>query len=124
MNNLNLKATPSTPEINFDSTSGKLEILGKSLPEDVMEFYKQIFEWIEDFLKSKPNKLVIIFHLIYFNTASAKAIVDILFKVKNGKTADTKCDIIWKYDEEDDDMKDVAERFEEITGLPITHELA
>ena len=54
-NELLIKATEKTPYVNFDATSGRLQIHGYSLPENSIEFYKPVMDWLEKYLLA-PNK--------------------------------------------------------------------
>lgn len=41
-----IQRTAETPEIQFNSKNGILHIEGRSIPENVNEFYSPILEWI------------------------------------------------------------------------------
>jgi len=51
---LSIKGTQETPEVMLDKQSGVFSISGKSLPEDVKEFYNPLIEWIENY-SNEPN---------------------------------------------------------------------
>ncbi len=55
-------ATKYTPEIDFDSDSGKLLIKGKSYPENCNEFFEDVIEWIENYFEAPKRNG---FHLRY-----------------------------------------------------------
>jgi hypothetical protein len=54
MEKLSIEGTPKTPTINFDFGSGVLEIKGRSIPENSIEFYKPLVETLEKY-SSKPQ---------------------------------------------------------------------
>ena len=47
MQNINIEATSSTPQVNFD-VSGRLMMKGRSLILNVKEFYGPLNEWISN----------------------------------------------------------------------------
>ena len=55
MEPLTITASDDTPEISFDKQTNKFQITGKSLPEDVIEFYSPIFNWLERYV-ADPNE--------------------------------------------------------------------
>lgn len=102
---LELKETATTPYINFDHTSGVLRIDGRSIPENVIDFYHPLLRWIDEYGK-EPNELTEI-HLKfeYFNTSSSKRIFDIMKKLeKMASDTGKKVIINWYYEEDDEDI--------------------
>ena len=120
MDNLVLNAGPKTPHIKLDGT-GNFEIKGKSIPENSVEFYKPVFEWLDQY-SSKPNTTTkVLVELEYFNTSSSKCILDIFRKLElihnSGKS---KVAISWMYDEDDEDMMETGEDYQTIVKVPFT----
>lgn len=69
MENLYLKPTKKTPEIDF-RTNGTLLIKGKSYLENTKDFYDSIINWLQQYIKEPAEKTIINFKLEYFNTSS------------------------------------------------------
>jgi len=107
-----------TPGILFDKSSGKLNITGKSLPEDAASFYLPVINWLNNYIKSPNNETEIIFNLVYFNTSSSKQLFKILTLLKELSNTQ-KVKIIWRYDVGDKDMLASGERFSKLAQLPI-----
>src|SRR5690554_2073553 len=80
MENINLEGTPKTPTVNFDANEGRLELKGRSIPENSVEFYNSLNEWIENYGKAPQKVTIFDVKLEYFNTSSSKCILD-LFKL-------------------------------------------
>ena len=53
------------------------------------------------------------FELIYFNSSSAKAIMTLMDKLEDAASAGANIDIHWRYDVEDDNMKELGEELGE-----------
>ena len=116
MNNLIIKTTEDTPEIKFEPEKNIFEISKRSLPENAIEFYAPVFEWLDNYIKNPNITSVFDFKLEYFNTASAKQIAKILMNLKD---LSKKSEVIirWYYDAEDVDMLITGKRYEKIIGL-------
>lgn len=117
MDNLVIKRTKTTPEIIFDQNSNILKIAGESYPENSAGFYAPVFEWLEKYLKSAP-KFVFEFYMIYFNTSSSKAIMDIIDLLDDYYIKTKNVELKWFYDEGDDDIQESGEEFTEDLEIP------
>ena len=51
MENVTMEGSPKTPTVNFDN-GGVLEIAGRSIPENSIEFYKPLIDWIDEYGRS------------------------------------------------------------------------
>ena len=102
---LELKETATTPYVNFDHATGVLKIDGRSIPENVIDFYHPILRWIDEYSKSPTEKTEITLKFEYFNTSSSKRIFDIMKKLEKMATDTGKRVIInWYYEEDDEDI--------------------
>ena len=107
-----------TPGVLFDKEVNFFQISGRSFPADADGFFQPLIVWLEDYKKSEPTKLLEFnVKMEYFNTASAKMLLDIFFKLEDiyEEGYDTK--IIWHSLEEDEDMLEAGEEFNEIVEL-------
>ena len=115
METLYLEGTEDTPKIVLDNKKGEMEISGRSLPEDSTEFYKPVLDWIEQYAK-KPNEATsFVFKLEYFNTASSKVILDILYALEDIRGIK----VMWYFNEEDEDMEEAGQEFSELVEIPF-----
>ena len=115
MNTLRAEGTEDTPHIVLDKDRGVLEISGRSLPEDSAGFYKPVLDWIEAYSKDPNADTTLIFKLEYFNTASAKLILDVLSAVEDI----SNMKIMWYYHEDDEDMEEAGQEFSELVAIPF-----
>jgi SiaC family regulatory phosphoprotein len=125
MENYKVEATENTPLIELDHNNHTLLFQGDSRPENVQQFYSHVIEWLDNygkhlyFLKDLNNASIKIdcnFKFEYFNSSSAKYIMDIitmLSKFDNGVTLN----INWYYEEMDEDMQEAGEEFEDMMGV-------
>ncbi len=119
MENLVVNSSNKTPQIKFDSTSGVLEISGRSIPENSVEFYKPVLKWLDDYQTEPKVETKFIFKLEYFNTSSSKCLLDIFRKLEKLKEMGNDTVVKWYYDEDDEDMQESGEDFQEIIELPF-----
>ncbi len=117
METLKLQPTFETPSVFLDSSIGKLEFSGRSLPEDTATFYKPILTWIESYLLNPSEKTEINIKLEYFNTATSKVLLSMLTKFKRGENVT----INWFHFEDDEDMLESGKEFEELLRLPFSY---
>lgn len=115
MNTLHLEETEDTPSIILDKTNGIMEISGRSLPEDSTEFYKPVLDWIEHYAEDPNPSTTFVFRLEYFNTASSKLILDVLYALEDIKGIKVQ----WHFHEDDEDMEEAGEEFSELVEIPF-----
>lgn len=116
---LSIKGTQETPEVLFDKQAGVFSISGKSLPEDVKEFYGPLIEWIENYSNEPNPETNLKVKMEYFNTASSKMLLEIFELFKNLHDAGNKITVDWYYQEDDEDMQDAGEDYADIVELPF-----
>lgn len=119
MENILLEGEEDTPRVELLFNEKKFIFSGKSLPEDVSEFYKPIFENIEAFFKTNPSSLELTFKMEYFNTASSKQIMEVIELCGDSIGDKDKLTIHWYYKDEDEDMQEAGEDLQDITELPF-----
>lgn len=119
MGNLNMEGSPKTPTINFDATTGVLEVKGRSIPENSVEFYKPLNDWVEEYSKSPQAETTFDVKLEYFNTSSSKCILDLFKLLESLNGNGTKVIVNWYFEEDDEDMEEAGEDYQAIISLPF-----
>ena len=115
-----IKAADKTPSINFNASSGSMQIHGYSLPENPYEFYKPIIQWLDDYLYASNEKTEFDFRMVVVNTSSSKMFIDI-FRIINKLVEFNKSEVtvVWYYEMEDEDMHELAIQYQEICKAPF-----
>lgn len=118
MDPIKIEGTPKTPTVNFNAETGVLEIKGRSIPENAVEFYKPLVDWIGSYGEVAKGDSQVNIQLEYFNTSSSKCILDVFKKLEsiNGKTNIT---INWYYEQDDEDMLEAGEDYQAIINIPF-----
>lgn len=116
MENIILQPTPKTPSVKLDAQSGVVEIKGRSIPENSLEFYKPLIEWVEKYSADSQSETNVHIQLEYFNTSSSKCLLDFF---KRLETINNKVVINWYYEQDDEDMLEAGEDYEAIINVPF-----
>jgi hypothetical protein len=119
MKSISMEGTPKTPTVRFDAEHGLIEIKGRSIPENSVEFYKPLVDWLEDYSKSPAGKTEVNIQLEYFNTSSSKCILDVFKKLETIHKNKNEVVVRWFYEEDDEDMREAGEDYESILRIPF-----
>lgn len=114
-----IEGTPKTPTIKFDSREGVFEIKGRSIPENSVEFYKPLNEWLDAYMQTPLDKTVVNIKLEYFNTSSSKCILDVFKRLEAIHRSKHDVEINWFYEEDDEDMLEAGEDYDSIIKVPF-----
>lgn len=114
MENLKIAATERSPEVDFDFVSGRLALKGESYPEDASTVFGPIFSALEYFLtETSLPEVHFHFELIYFNSSSAKALMNMFQTMEQAAAKGRKIVVDWVFAPDDETMKEFGEDFSE-----------
>lgn len=116
MDELFIKPSRNSPEISL-SPSGTLRMKGRSIHENVYEFFSCVMDWVDAYINEPAETTFVDIQLEYFNSASAKYIVMILQKLKQVHLKDKKYYVNWFYEEGDEDILERGEYFESVLDM-------
>ncbi|MDM8001393.1 MAG: DUF1987 domain-containing protein [Bacteroidota bacterium] len=125
MDKLILRPTIFTPRVILDHEEHFIEISGESRPNDVGDFFGPIISWMNEYSESLPRtggegkQLVSHFNFNYFNSASAKCILDICKILARIRSNGTAVSVKWYYVRGDDDMMETGREMEMIVNMPF-----
>ena len=119
MEALSIEGTAKTPTVKFNGQEGVLEIKGRSIPENSIEFYKPLVEWLEVYSGTPLDLTQVNVQLEYFNTSSSKCILDVFKKLEAIHKGSPEVIINWYYEEDDEDMLEAGEDYESIIRVPF-----
>lgn len=111
-----VRQTLNSPEIDFDVEAGEFKITGQSILTNVHTFYGPVIGWLEEFAKNPPEELLITFNLNYYNLASAKRFMFMVYIFSEMKRRGCNIQIKWNFFHDDEFMRefglDLAENFD------------
>ena len=104
----------------MDPEQGLVEIKGRSIPENSVEFYRPVMEWLDEYNNSgNASTTNVNIQLEYFNTSSSKCILDIFKKLELVHKKSNNIVINWFYEEDDEDMQEAGEDYQAIIKVPF-----
>lgn len=119
MNDFSIESTQSSPAIQGDWAKGMLSMQGDSYPENSYELFQQVFVWVERFLEEAQRPLLLELQLLYLNTSSIKAMMDIFDMLEDAHKAGRAVAVNWRYDLRNERVVELAEEFKEDCSFPF-----
>jgi hypothetical protein len=129
MEKLIIEPTANSPRILLDPEERNFEFSGESRPENVRKFYLPVLEWLEAYTAAvgglkedkRPSDLKCQFNFEYFNSTSAKYILDIFKSLNAIHALGIGLDIQWLYEEDDEDMLEVGQEMSRMSKLDFEY---
>lgn len=118
MEELRILPTKNTPEVILNP-EGIIRIKGRSIHEDVTDFFAPVEDWISDYIDAPAEVTCVDFNLEYFNSASAKVFVHLLQKITYVTLKHKKFIVNWYYEDGDEDILERGEYFSSVLDVPF-----
>ena len=121
MEELFLKKTFNSPEVEFLGDTGELSMEGRSIPEDPGEFFERLIDWINEYFISPVENTVMSIKLEYINSGSSKYMLELLriMKINHDSGKDVK--ILWYFEEGDESIEELCIHYEQTIQIPYEH---
>lgn len=114
MENLKIAGTERSPAVDFDCATGVFTLKGESYPEDASSVFGPIFATLETFLaRTTRDRLRFDIELIYFNSSSAKALMNMFQLLERAAGRGIAVEVNWIFAAEDETMKEFGDDFSE-----------
>jgi len=133
MQKLIIDPTVTTPGICFSPDNNQFYIRGVSSPEDVRSLYYPVLEWIKKFVDeilaakhkmyNRDNPLRFQIDLAYFNSSSAKYILDLCKQIASVRAKGKNISVKWHYEKDDNDMLESGREISRIARFPFEYNL-
>ena len=127
MRKLIIDQTSNSPRVVLDPEKRVFEISGESRPPDVDTFYGEIINWMDDYSRylqvSQEVKDPVIFNfdLDYFNSSSAKYILDFCKQIADVRSKGQDISVRWHHEAEDMDMLQVGKEMSRMAKFPFEY---
>jgi len=100
---LEREKTKTTPYVLIDEEKGYMYFEGESYLEDIVGFFKDINDWLKEYLASDFSEFTFDCELKYFNSSTTKQIYNIL-RLMDVNAPGKKVIVNWIVADEDDYM--------------------
>ena len=110
--------TNSTPYILIDEENGYMKMEGRSFHENVIDFFEETNDWLLGYLASDFETFTFDCEMNYFNSSTAKLLLNLIMRMDKHATPEKKIIINWITTESNDIVIECGEDFqEEISNL-------
>lgn len=116
MKELRILPSKNSPEIIL-SPYGMIKIVGRSIQENVAEFFAEVEDWITEYIEMPAEVTCVDLNLEYFNSASAKVFIHLLELIKHVSLKNKKFIFNWYYEEGDEDILERGEYFSSVLDV-------
>ncbi|MCH8317780.1 MAG: DUF1987 domain-containing protein [Bacteroidetes bacterium] len=117
MEKIIIEETEDTPKIELDKSNDIFEITGRSLPENAPGFYEPVQKWLTEYIQDPNPFTEFLFKLEYFNSASAKQLLEILIKLEQIAETGKDVKVVWYFIKEDDLMESRGEELKSMVDI-------
>lgn len=115
---LEREKTGSTPYILVDEEKSYMYFKGESFHENVMEFYKDIINWLQEYMEKDFSNFTFDCELKYFNSSTAKMLLNMLMLMDNAVNDEKSVKINWITTEDNEIIIECGEDFsDEVSNL-------
>lgn len=119
MEDLFLKKTFNSPEVEFSAESGELTIEGRSIPEDPGEFFDRLTNWLNNYFLRPKEKTILNVKLEYINSGSSKYMLELLRIMKINHQAGRNVLVKWYYEEGDESIEELGQHYQQTVQIPF-----
>lgn len=117
---LELQATEDSPHILLDAQQKIMKMVGPSYPENAIDVYQPVTEWVENIVPQLEGKLLCELSFTILSSASNKVIYELLTQLESlGQGNRLDIHVVWYYDKQDIDMMEIGEDFSDTLNIPI-----
>jgi hypothetical protein len=121
MDALMIEREPNTLKVVLDKNNKIFLFEGRSLPENTVKFFEPVMQWLAEYKNNPADETIVNMNFVYFNTSSAKLLLQVLREFdaihKDGK----KVKIIWHYMVEDTDIQEAGEEYSTMVNIPFEY---
>jgi hypothetical protein len=103
-----IEPTEHSAKVNFN-ISGQLLLEGRSLPENVAEFYNPLVDFVNNL---EADAVTFNVNLDYFNTATSKKLLELMKHLDDNNKIGSVL-VNWHFEDGDDESVEMAEIYEE-----------
>lgn len=113
MQKIEVQKTISTPHMIIDEENNYLMLSGESFPENIVNFYAPLTNWLTEYLLTDFPSFLFDCHLVYFNSSTSKLLMNILGAMNDAALEGKTVIVNWHSSKENDVIIECGEEFGE-----------
>lgn len=113
-----IESTKFTPEITLNP-DGTIRIKGRSMIGNVIQFSKEMDNWVNKYICNPADLTCIDFYLEYLNTNNLIYYISLLKKIETVRLKNKKFMVNWHYEEGDEDIMEKGEYISSVLDVPF-----
>ncbi len=121
MNPLIIEKQPNTLKVVLDKEKKQFLFEGRSLPENTIKFFEPVMTWLKEYKEDPADETEVHMNFIYFNTSSAKLLLEVLREFENVHKLGKPVKIVWHYMVEDYDIHEAGEEYSTMVSMPFEY---
>jgi len=121
MDPLVIEKEPNTLKIVLDKEKREFLFEGRSLPENTVKFFEPVMAWIREYKNNPEDETIVNMNFVYFNTSSAKLLLEVLREFEAIHKSGNSVKIIWHYMVEDYDILEAGEEYSTMISIPFEY---
>ena len=98
----------------LDHDKGYIELKGRSLPMNSMEFFKPLHNWMDGYSRDPQKVTTVNIMLDYFDTSSSKHIYNIFQSLRSVNEQGNHITVNWHYENGDEEMEESGRDYEHL----------
>ena len=110
------------PGIIYYPGANRLEIAGRSIPENPESIFRRLEDWITVHFE-KNSGLDVNIQLEYINSGSSKYLYEVLKRLTGYRRTGKQVMMKWRYEEDDEAMLELGEHYRDTAGIPLEIEM-
>jgi len=110
---LEKEKTGSTPYVLIDEAKKYMKIEGESYHENVIEFFKEVNDWLSVRSESELDSFTFDCEMLYFNSSTAKLLLNMLLHMDDCAADGKQITVNWITTEDNDIIIECGEDFQE-----------
>jgi len=116
---LKIASTNYTPEVHMNPESGILSIKGRSLPENINDFYHVLYDWLTEYALNPQEETKLDISFEYYNSSTARKLIELIFILEEINESGKSVEVTWSYQKGDLLLKENGEEIMSVVELPF-----
>lgn len=120
LKDLKIASSNYTPEVHMSAHTGQFSIKGRSLPENINDFYHQLQDWLEEYAREPQEETRLDIFFEYYNSSTARKLIELIFILEDIHASGNKVEVVWNYQKGDALLQENGEEIMSVVELPFT----